>query len=245
MAKSSSEPEVIGQIRDPARSPDPASPDFGIDDICVRDVETKEFRNSVVQLLPITDPSRRAEALARVITDVRWFRALCLTLPRQLSAAEVRENLLRGAASARDLENWTKGTPLIIRDYVLSAIGDQPLIGERTLPNHEWANLGEFFGRFAEKVEVAVQLVRTDRGRPDNTGLNDLVWSLGLIWDEFVPDPLFGLTKKRPAPYDFVKFVCRAAAPEISEADLERQLKTALRSAAARLRKRRSSKSVP
>jgi hypothetical protein len=166
------------------------------------------------------------------------------TLPHQLSAEAIREHLRRGAACARDLENWTKGAaPLIIRDYVLSAIGDKPLIGEATLPDHEWANLIEFFGRFAEKIEAALQFVRTDRGRPDNAALDDLVWSLGLIWEEFVQVPAFGLTKKRPAPYDFAKLVCRAAAPDIPEADLDRQIRTAMRSAPSRLRERRIRKS--
>jgi hypothetical protein len=117
-------------------------------------------------------------------------------------------------------------------------------VGDAALPNRAWADIGDFFGKFGQIIDGTLALVRTDRGRPDNAALNDLVRSLGLIWEDFVEDPPFGLTKKPPAPYDFVRAVCRAAAPDIPLADLDSQITTAMRSAAKWLQERRSNKSA-
>jgi hypothetical protein len=242
MAKSRKVRSAAAGCADRVRSEEPKDIGFGIDDVCVQDLETEEFRTIIEQVLPIADAERRVEAFAEVILSVRWYRAFRQTRDLRLSAEEIRRHLRRGLAGTKDLENWVKTAPRVVRDHVLSAIGEQPLIGESPLADRSWTNLGEFFNHLATKIEAALQLVQSDRGRLGNLELNDLVWSLALIWEKYVDRPPFGLTKRRPAPLEFVRLVCRAAAPGAEQADLDREIKTAVRSARIRLGRRRDKK---
>jgi hypothetical protein len=189
--------------------------------------------------LPLADAKRREEAERKIKGAVWWYRGLLYAKPRQLSAEQIRQRLTAGSELARDLANWITEQPLTIRDYVLSAIGSKPLVGNKTLPHHQWKDVQELCGVLADRIVASLKLVRSNLGKPGNAELNDLVWTLAGIWEEFTSLP-FSRTKKKPAPYDFVRIVVKAAASDIPDKVLDRQLITAMRSAVSRLQKRRA-----
>jgi len=215
----------------------------GLEHIDVTDLLTDKFRTAVHEALAIADPSQRVKAFNEVILAVRCYRGLLPNKHSNLPSKDVRGYLQRGLDLARDLEAWVTDLPPVVRDYVLSAVGREANKLEYIVAEQKWSDLKERFHALRERLADALKLVASGRGRPENFELNDLVWSLALVWDEYTNRP-FGLTKKGVhTPYEFVRMVCRAADPRIAQADFDRQLGTALRLATRSLRRTRAERS--
>jgi len=211
----------------------------GLEHVDVSDLLTGEFRAAVCETLPLADPSQRDNAFNKVILEVRCYRGLRQSKHSNLSSMEVRQHLRRGLDLARDLEKWIANTPPIVRDYVLSAMGREAKRRGSTFTEQTWPDLRERFCALQERIREALKFVKSDRGRPENAELNDLVRSLALIWEEYT-NHKFSLTKKGDhTPYAFVRMVCRVADSRIVASDFDRQLGTALRLATRRFRRAR------
>jgi hypothetical protein len=212
----------------------------GLEHVDISDLLSNGFRAAVYKALPLADPRRRVDAFDEVVLRVRCYRGFRDNKRFNLSSREVREYLQRGLDLARDLEIWLTDIPSIARDYVLSAVGREANKHGREVSPQNWSDLGKRFRALRLIIDQALRLVHSDRGRPENAELNDLVLSLAQVWDEYANSP-FGLTKQGVhTPYKFVRMVSQAADPGITQADFDRQLGTALRLATRRLRRRRA-----
>ena len=152
--------------------------------------QTREgLRRVIVQTLPMDDAElldQASEEIERALADYRTLKA---ANDAQLTARQARVWLKRGTQLLNRLERWLIDVePTVVRDYVLS--GARSLAAKRRrseLMRPMWNEKLSEIHLWQDRFNQSLLFVRTDRGKPENFPLKQLVRDLAKIWEKSPP----------------------------------------------------------
>jgi len=185
----------------------------------------------IEQTLPLADRARFEAALAKITRALEEYASLKSATQRQLTTKQIRHELTNGHSLISRIEQWMADAEhSAVRDYVLTAIGD----GRRRRPQTEgpwrvWKTQIADLREWRSWVKAALPRVKSDRGKPENFPLKQLVRDLAKIWDDFTAKPFTGTRKSGQRPRDFVSAICRMIEPDLTGAQIETAIKYAVR----------------
>lgn len=205
--------------------------------------QTREgLRRVIVQTLPMDDAElldQASEEIERALADYRTLKA---ANDAQLTARQARVWLKRGTQLLNRLERWLIDVePTVVRDYVLS--GARSLAAKRRrseLMRPMWNEKLSEIHLWQDRFNQSLLFVRTDRGKPENFPLKQLVRDLAKIWEKYTALSFTNTRKGQQRPRDFVLAICQTIQPVPSKAQIETAVRHAVRKTPGRRRGRKS-----
>jgi hypothetical protein len=200
------------------------------------------LRNAVERTLPLADAAQFEVAFERISQTLGEYTGLKAAAQGQLGAERIRRELKSGHSLLSRMENWmmeVEGS--VVRDYVLSAIsGNLQRQARPEMPWRVWKEQVAIVREWRSWVDQAILLVQSDRGKPENFPLKQLVRDLGKIWEEHTARPFTNTQKGQQRARDFVMAICRTPEPELTDAQIETAIRFAVRKAPGGRRGRNS-----
>jgi hypothetical protein len=200
------------------------------------------LRNIVARTLPLADVTFFPVALEKIGGAIGEYIDLKAAAQVQLTAEQIRGELNSGLNLFSKLENWMmEAEGSVVRDYVLSAMGDSLRRQDQTkMPWHIWKGQVPNIREWKSWVDKALSLVQSDRGKPENFPLKQLVRDLAKIWEEYTARPFTNTQKGQQRARDFVMAICRMPEPDLTDGQIETAIRFAVRKTPGGRRGRKS-----
>jgi len=193
-------------------------------------VRANTLEEIIEQTLPLADGARFEAALTKTAQVLEEYASLKSATQRQLTTKQIRHELTIGHSLISRTEKWmTDAEHSAVRDYVLTAIGDLQRRPHVEGPWRMWKTQIADLREWRSWVKAALPRVKSDRGKPENFPLKQLVRDLAKIWDDFTAKPFTGTRKDGQQPRDFVSAICRMIEPGLTNAQIETAIKYAVR----------------
>jgi hypothetical protein len=207
--------------------------------------DSTDLRCAIQQTLPLASADCLEQAVEGIRRVLAEYASLKAANAAQLTARQARKSLKRGAKLLRELEQWMLDVePTVVRDYLLSLNRSPPRKQRRSdMLRPVWKEMLSEIRLWQKRFAQSLVFIPSDRGKPENFPLKQLVRDLAKIWEKYTVRP-FTNSKKRglQQPRDFTIAVCGAIEPDLSKSEIE----TAIRYAVSKMPgNRRGRKSQP